>query len=120
MDCTELFVTWLDKSQNIKLAHMKKYLLLPVVFFSVAAFAFDNGKWTGYISDSHCGAKGNNDGHAACAKKCIGEGYKPVFVVGDKVYTISNPEKVDKYIGEKVTIKGTITGDAIDIKKISK
>lgn len=99
---------------------MKKYLLLLALSFSVAAFAADNGKWTGYISDSHCGAAGNNADHAACAKKCIGEGYKPVFVVGDKVYAISNPEKVDKYIGDKVTIKGTITGDSsIEIKKVS-
>jgi hypothetical protein len=99
---------------------MKKYLLLLGMFFSVAAFAGDKGTWTGYISDSHCGAKGNNAGHAACAKKCIKEGYAPVFVVGDKVYTINDPKKVDKYIGDKVTIKGTITGDAIDIEKISK
>jgi len=35
---------------------MKKYLLLLVLFFTFAAYAADNGKWTGYISDSHCGA----------------------------------------------------------------
>lgn len=98
---------------------MKKYVLLLGMFFSVAAFAGDKGKWTGYISDSHCGAKGNNPGHADCAKKCIKEGYSPVFVVGDKVYAINNPKKVAKYIGEKVTITGTITDDTIDIKKIS-
>lgn len=99
---------------------MKKYLLSLAMLFSVAAFAGDKGKWTGYISDSHCGAKGNNAGHAECAKKCVKEGYAPVFVVGDKVYTINNPEKVDKYIGDKVTIKGTITDGAIEIQKISK
>ena len=99
---------------------MKKYLLLLVLFFSVATYAGDKGVWTGYISDSHCGAKGNNDGHAACAKKCIKEGYAPVFVIGEKVYTINNPKKVSKYIGEKVTITGTITGDAVDIEKVSK
>ncbi|MDP4283220.1 MAG: hypothetical protein Q8891_02260 [Bacteroidota bacterium] len=101
---------------------MKKYLLLLVMVFSFTAFAGTGGKgtWTGYISDAHCGAKGNNAGHAACAKKCVKEGYAPVFVVGDKVYAISNPEKVDNFIGDKVTIKGTITDDAIDIKKIKK
>ena len=99
---------------------MKKYLLLLGMIFSVAAFAADKGTWTGYISDSHCGAKGNNDGHAECAKKCVKEGYAPVFVIGDKVYTINDPKKVSKYIGDKVTITGTITGDAIDIEKISK
>jgi hypothetical protein len=99
---------------------MKKYFLVLAMFFSVSTFAGDKGKWTGYISDSHCGAKGNNPGHAACAKKCVKEGYAPVFVVGDKVYAINNPKKVDNYIGDKVTITGTITGDAIDIEKISK
>src|SRR5580765_1255530 len=100
---------------------MKKYFLLTLLFFSAAAFALDGGKWTGYISDSHCGAAGNTADHASCAKKCIGEGYKPVFVVGDKVYAISNPEKVSDYIGDKVTIEGSITGDTvISITKISK
>ena len=53
-------------------------------------------------------------------KNALKEGYAPVFVIGDKVYTISDPKKVSKYIGDKVTITGTITGDAIDIEKISK
>ena len=99
---------------------MKKLLLLVVLSLSLVVYATDKGTWTGYISDSHCGAKGNNDGHAACAKKCVKEGYAPVFVVGDKVYTINDPKKVSKYVGEKVTIKGTITDDKLDIEKISK
>jgi hypothetical protein len=99
---------------------MKKFVMLLVLFFSAVAFAADKGTWTGYISDAHCGAKGNNPGHADCAKKCVKEGYAPVFVIGDKVYTINNPKKVSKYIGDKVTITGTITGDAIDIDKVSK
>jgi len=97
---------------------MKKYLLLLVLSFSIAVYAADKGTWTGYISDAHCGAKG--EGHAACAKKCVKEGYAPVFVVGEKVYTISDPKKVSKFIGDKVTITGTITGDAIDIEKVGK
>ncbi len=99
---------------------MKRYAWLLIVFCSLSAFAADKGTWTGYISDSHCGAKGNNDGHASCAKQCIKEGYAPVFVVGDKVYTINDPKKVSSYIGDKVTISGTITGTALDIDKISK
>jgi len=99
---------------------MKKYLLLLVLFFSVVVYAADKGTWTGYISDADCGIKGNNAEHAACAKKCVKNGAAPVFVVGDKVYTISNPKKVAKFIGDKVKITGTITGDAIDIDKVSK
>ena len=100
---------------------MKKYLLLVVFVFSIAlSYAGDKGKWTGFISDSDCGTKGNYKEHAACAKKCIAAGATPVFVVGEKVYTINNPEKVAKFIGQKVTISGTITGDALDIEKVGK
>ena len=99
---------------------MKKFLLLSAFFFTLAVYAADKGTWTGFISDAHCGAKGNNEGHASCAKKCVKDGAAPVFVVGDKVYTISDPKKVDKFIGDKVTITGTINGDAIEIEKISK
>ncbi len=99
---------------------MKKYLILPVMLFFITAFAADNGKWTGYISDSHCGVAGNKAEHASCAKKCVGEGYKPVFVVDDKVYAITNPDKAADFIGDKVTIEGNITGDSISIEKISK
>jgi hypothetical protein len=99
---------------------MKKYLFLPVLLCVFSVLAADKGTWTGYISDAHCGAAGNNDGHAACAKKCVKEGYAPVFVVGDKVYTINDPKKVSKFIGDKVTITGSIEGDKLDIEKISK
>ena len=100
---------------------MKKYLLVVVMFFSIGVtYAVDKGKWTGYISDSDCGVKKDMKGHAACAKKCIAAGAKPVFVVGGKVYAINNPEKVTKFIGEKVTISGTMTDDALEIDKITK
>jgi hypothetical protein len=99
---------------------MKKSILFAALFFFMTAFAADKGTWTGYISDSHCGAKGNSDGHADCAKKCVKQGYAPVFVVGDKVYAINDPKKVSNFIGDKVTITGTITDDKLDIEKISK
>jgi hypothetical protein len=99
---------------------MRKYLILLALLVSGIVYAADKGTWTGYISDSDCGTKGNNAGHAECAKKCVKNGAAPVFVVGDKVYTISNPKKVAKFIGDKVTISGTLTGDAIAIDKVSK
>jgi hypothetical protein len=99
---------------------MKKYFLLLGMFFCLAVYAAEKGTWTGFIGDAHCGAKGNNAAHADCAKKCVKEGYAPVFVVGERVYAISDPKKVSKFIGDKVTITGTITGDTIEIEKISK
>jgi len=99
---------------------MKKFLLSLAVLCFTFVYAAEKGTWTGWISDAHCGAKGNNAGHADCAKKCVKEGYAPVFVVGDKVYAITDPKKVSKLIGDKVTITGTITDDKIDIEKVTK
>jgi hypothetical protein len=99
---------------------MKKLLLSLLVVASLSVYAAGTETWTGFVSDSDCGTKGNNADHAACAKKCVKNGAAPVLVVGDKVYTISNPKKVAKYIGDKVTITGTLTGDAIAIDKVTK
>lgn len=100
---------------------MKKYwMLLVMVVCFAAADALDKGKWTGFISDDDCGVKGNNKEHAACAKRCVKRGAKPVFVVGDKVYAIADPKKVEDFIGEKVTITGAITGDVLEIETITK
>ena len=47
-------------------------------------------------------------------------GHKPVLIVGKKVYTISNPEKLSDLIGDKVDVTGEVNGDAITIEKVSK
>ena len=100
---------------------MKKlFMLFAVVLTFTLAHALDKGKWTGFIGDDKCGVKGNNKDHADCARSCVQGGAKPVFVVSDKVYTISNPEKVEKFVGEEVTIKGTITNDVLEIKSVKK
>ena len=98
---------------------MKKYLAMLSLLFVTIAYAAD-GPWTGYISDAHCGAKEDLSTHAACAQKCVKGGEAPVFVLGDKVYAISNPKKVAKFIGDKVKITGTITDNSITIETISK
>jgi hypothetical protein len=100
---------------------MKKYLLLLVLAICfAAAYAMDKGKWTGFISDDDCGVKGNNKDHAACAKSCVKRGAKPVLVVGDKVYAISNPKKIEKFIGDEVTVTGTMTNDVLEIDTVKK
>jgi len=99
---------------------MKKLFLFLAISVSLVVYAADKGTWTGFISDDHCGAKSGNEGHAACAKKCVKAGHKPVLVVGDKMYTLNNPDKVANFIGDKVTIEGNMTGDAIDIEKVTK
>jgi len=93
---------------------MKRILALSLSLASmvaVSAFAADSTKINGWVSDSMCGAKHAGTG-AACAKKCIEGGSKPVFVDEAKkeVWTIDNPDSVKEAYGKHVTI--TATADA--------
>ena len=73
----------------------------------VAAQAAGTTSSTGWISDSMCGAKHAGSG-AACVKKCIEGGMKPVFVDSDKqVWAIDNPDAVKAFYGAKVTVTAT-------------
>jgi hypothetical protein len=80
-----------------------------------------DGTWTGYITDSHCGAKGASERHANCAVKCVKEqGASYVFVsdADHKVYNIANQDKVADHAGHHVTIKGTADGDTLKVAGI--
>jgi hypothetical protein len=93
---------------------MKRIAAVSLSFLSivsVAALAADSSKVNGYISDAMCGAKHAGTG-AACAKKCIEGGEKPVFVDEAKkqVWAIDNPEAVKDAYGKHVAL--TVTSDA--------
>jgi len=94
---------------------MKRFAALALALVSaasVAAYAADSSaKLNGYISDAMCGAKHAGTG-AACAKKCLEGGEKPVFVEESKkeVWTIDNPESVKEAYGKHVSV--TATADA--------
>jgi len=87
---------------------MKRVLALLLVAGAVtvvAARAADSSKINGWISDEMCGAKHAGTG-AACVKKCIEGGEKPVFVDEAKkeVWTIDNPDAVKDFYGVHVTV----------------
>ena len=90
--------------------------------FCAATLTFGgDGTWTGYISDSHCGAKGAREGHADCASKCVKEkGASYVFVddADHKVYNISNQDAAVAHAGHHVTVKGSESGDTLKIASI--
>jgi hypothetical protein len=72
--------------------------------------------WTGWISDSSCGAKGANAGHKACAGTCIKEkGASWVFVNDSdkKVIAIHNQDavKADADLGMPVKVTGHLMDD---------
>ncbi len=100
---------------------MKKLVALSALalsFASVSAFA---ASLTGVVADSMCAsnaAKASGADHAACAAKCIKGGSAPVLVVGDKVYKISNPDKVVSFAGQKVTVDGKVENDTITVASI--
>ena len=96
---------------------MKVVLALALVL-SVFALTAMAGEWTGYISDSKCGAKGAKDGHADYAGKCVKSGAAPVFVTDGKVYKIEDTSKVQDHIGHKVTITGELKGDTVQVESV--
>jgi hypothetical protein len=92
---------------------MKRFLALAVLC-SASAFAADQSTKPidGWVSDSMCGAKHVGSG-AACVKKCVDGGAKPVFVDDAKkqVWTIDNPDAVNGHIGHHVAVQGTVNAD---------
>ena len=81
------------------------------------------GTWTGYFTDSHCGAKGAGAKHSKeCVTKCLADGGKLVFFnTGDKkLYSLD--EKGAKmgldHVGKEVKVTGSLAGDTITIEKI--
>ncbi len=99
---------------------MKKTLIvLAVVALFLPALASADS-WTGWITDSNCGAKGANAAHAACAKKCLGQGAKLVFYnnADQKLYELDNQKLAEENIGHEVVVKGTVAGNAIKVESI--
>lgn len=89
---------------------MKK-LVVCLMLTAATALAAD---WTGYISESKCGAKHNDgsDASVQCVTGCIKGGAKPVLVVDGKVINIANADKVPATLyGKKVKVKGKTDKD---------
>lgn len=81
--------------------------------------------WTGWISDSHCGAKGMSAGHKACAETCVKtKGASWVFVNAKtkKVLAIKNQDSVnpDSALGHEVKLTGHLEANgSLQVDKIT-
>ena len=80
--------------------------------------------WTGWISDSGCGAKGASADHKKCAVTCVREkGAKWVLVDSGskKVYAIHNQDAVtDDNVGKEVKVTGMSQDDgSIHVESIA-
>jgi hypothetical protein len=91
-------------------------------FASVASHAAGSTKVDGWISDAMCGSKHAGTG-AACAKKCIEGGSKPVFVEATKkeVWAIDNPDVVKDAYGKHValTVEADPAAKSVHVTKVS-
>jgi hypothetical protein len=91
------------------------------VFTMLAATAAFAESWTGYVSETKCGASHADASEKSikCVAGCIKGGAKPVLVVDGKVVSIHNPEAVPASLyGKKVMVSGDKMDDAVHIAKI--
>lgn len=105
---------------------MKKLVSFAVAlcFILVSTLTFA-GDWTGVITETMCGAKhaAGTEKDAQCVKNCVKAGHgKLALLVGDTLYTITNPEKAVGHEGHKVKVTGktdetakTVTIDSISM-----
>ena len=108
---------------------MKKRLFfvgLAVLLAAGITLAGEKGKsgekaLTGWISDTHCAAKGAKEGHVDCATKCVkglGAKYALVTPADGKVYVLDPQEKAAEHAGHHVKVKGTLEGDTLKVASI--
>lgn len=92
-------------------------LLALAILIGTAPLAFggDDGTWTGYVTETHCGAAGAKAEHADCAVKCVKEkGAKwAIYNTDDKsMFVLSGDDammaKMAPMAGKKVKVKGTM------------
>jgi hypothetical protein len=109
---------WVGRASVFYVGGVRMKKLAMMCAFAVSGFA---ATYTGYISESHCGAK-HMDGSKkaeACVRKCVEGGSKPVFVTEDKkILQISDTSKVMDHLGHKVTVTGTIDGDTLKVDEV--
>jgi hypothetical protein len=70
------------------------------------------GEWTGFITDTHCGAHGATSKHtAACVMKCMNGGSKAQILsdADGKTYDLASfDKKLRPLVGQRVTLTGSI------------
>lgn len=98
---------------------------MRTILLSMAVALFANAaEMTGYISDAACGWNNARPAKEAkeCAQKCVKAGWAPVFVRDGsmEVTQIRNAAKALSFVGDHVTISGTLAGDFVTIHRIRK
>jgi hypothetical protein len=75
-------------------------------------------EFTGWLTDAKCakGGKAASSQHGNCARKCVEAGGEIVLLGEEKVYKIKNQDKVRPYVGSKVAVQATLTGDTLEVE----
>lgn len=97
-------------------------LVVGLASFAVANQHLETGSWTGFVTDSGCGAKGASASHADCAIKCVKEkGAKWAIYDPTKkdTYILSGKDDPTKFAGKEVTVKGTLNKETKTIEETS-
>ena len=101
---------------------MRKVMFATVLGAGLCAIGAYADQMTGYISESHCGAKHDSvsEANTKCVEACLKNGSDPVFVSDGKVMKIDadSRDKAVKLAGHKVTVDGTADGDTLKINSI--
>ncbi len=96
--------------------------LLVLASLSLAGGKGKEGSWIGWITDTHCGAKGQSEQHAGCLNKCVtgmGAKYALYNPTDKKVYVLEPQDKAAAHAAHYVTVKGTVEGDTIKVTSIA-
>jgi hypothetical protein len=101
-------------------------MLASVLVFTPSRGAAQTGgkatTLTGVISDTMCASSHMMPGKTAaeCTRACVKGGSDYALMVGKKMYTLKgNAAELDKYAGDRVTVKGAVTGNTITAQSIS-
>ena len=92
---------------------VSRTLIVAIAALAVASMSMAaDGTWTGWVTETHCGAKGAKAEHRDCAIKCVKEkGAKwALYNPTDKsMFILSGDDaKAEEMAGKKVTVKGTM------------
>ena len=101
---------------------MNKYRLLKIFVLTVSVvpfiFAQRSGSSiiTGFITDTLCGAKGENEFHTDCAKRSVASGKVKYALYDDRarrLYVIEPQTTAEQYLGQRVRITGTLSASPL-------
>jgi len=96
-------------------------LLLAGVVLAGEEGKAKEGTWSGWVTDTMCGAKGQKASHADCATKCVKEMGAKWALYNDadgKVYMLEPQDKAAPHAGQQVKVKGTVEGTTIKVSSI--